>query len=185
MNLQTILQNQQWLLLPVTMDDFDTLFQVASDPVVWAGHPNKEQYKESVFRNGFFQTAIESKGAYKIIDKATEECIGSSRFYEYDANSNSIVIGYTFFAVKYWGKGVNQSVKKIMLDYIFQFVDEVHFHVGATNIRSQIAIGRTGAVKIGEREKVNPGKPTTSYYVYAITSNQWQKITDETSLRDI
>lgn len=185
MNLQTILQNQQFLLLPVNEDDFTTLFQVAADPAVWEQHPNKEQYREEVFRKGFFETALQSKGAYKVIDKATGECIGSSRFYDYDALKKSIVVGYTFFAVKCWGKGINQSVKKIMLDHIFQYVDEVHFHVGVTNTRSQIAISRTGAVKIEERLEPRDGAPPKHYFVYSITAYQWQLFTDEAGTRKI
>ena len=34
-----------------------------------------------------------------------------------------------------------------MFDYIFQFVDSVDLHVGAMNIRSQIAVSRLGAKK--------------------------------------
>jgi RimJ/RimL family protein N-acetyltransferase len=46
-------------------------------------------------------------------------------------------IGYTFYGTKSWGKGINPQIKKLMLDYIFQFVDKVHFHIGKENYRSQ------------------------------------------------
>ena len=37
-----------------------------------------------------------------------------------------------------------------MLDYIFQFVDKVNFHVGKDNIRSQKAMEKLGAKKVDE-----------------------------------
>jgi hypothetical protein len=83
--------------------------------------PIKTVTKE-VFEN-FFRGAIESKGAFKIIEKETGAVLGSSRFYDYDEAENSIFIGYTFYGTKSWGKGINPQIKKLMLDYIFQFVD--------------------------------------------------------------
>ena len=75
---------------------------------------------------------MQSKGAFKIVDKATGNVIGSTRFYDYNQTENSIFIGYIFYPVSYWGKGINQSVKVTMLDYIFQFVSKVYFHIGQT-----------------------------------------------------
>lgn len=40
----------------------------------------------------------------------------------------------------------------MMLNYIFPFVSQVFFHVGAENVRSQLTIGRLGATKIAEQE---------------------------------
>ena len=37
-----------------------------------------------------------------------------------------------------------------MIKYAFQFVDAILFHVGDTNYRSQKAVEKLGAVKIGE-----------------------------------
>ncbi|MGN6541441.1 MAG: GNAT family N-acetyltransferase [Ginsengibacter sp.] len=83
--------------------------------------PNKDRWKKDIFRT-FFDGAIPSRGAFKIVDKATESVIGSTRIYDYNEKENSIFIGYTFYAVAYWGKGLNQLVKSTMMDYIFQFV---------------------------------------------------------------
>lgn len=50
---------------------------------------------------------MQSHGALKIIDKATQEVAGCTRFYGHDAQQASIHIGYTFYATRYWGKGLN------------------------------------------------------------------------------
>ena len=150
-NIQPILENDRILLSPLTQDDFEELYLAASDPKIWDQHPNKDRWKRDVFEN-FFTGAIQSGGAYKIIDKSTSEVIGSTRFYDYNEDERSILIGYTFFKISHWGKGFNHEVKKLMLDYIFEYVDQVDFHIGANNLRSLRSIAKLGAEKIGELE---------------------------------
>ncbi len=166
-NIQPILENDNVRIEPLLEKDFDALYAVASDPKVWEQHPNKDRYREEVFRV-FFRGAVESKGAFKIIEKCMGDVIGSSRYYDYDTKENAICIGYTFYGTKSWGKGINPQVKQLMLDYIFQYVDKVYLHVGATNFRSQIAVQRLGAVKVGEVEMPYYGAETKLNFVYEI-----------------
>jgi len=174
-SIQSVLENDQAILEPLTAQDFEVLYALASDPKVWEQHPDKDRWKKDQFIN-YFEGAMESKGAFKIIDKASGEVAGGTRFYEYNPEAKSIAIGYTFYATKFWGTGFNPSVKKLMLDYAFQFVDTVIFHIGATNFRSQIAIGRVGAVKVGEQSiAFNGGAPRLSF-IYEIKKGDWEKI---------
>jgi len=167
MNIQPILENENQILYPLQEGDFDTLYAVASDPRIWEQHPNKDRWKKDVF-NTFFEGAIQSKGAFKIVDKASGEVLGSTRFYDYNEHEESIFIGYTFYSVESWGKGINKAVKKLMLDYAFQFVSKVYFHIGAQNIRSQIAIARMGAEKIDEQVVSYFGEESRLNFVYQI-----------------
>lgn len=171
-DIQSILENEQVKLYPLQEADFEELYRVASDPLVWEQHPNKDRWKEEVFRV-FFDGAIQSKGAFKIVDKTTGAIAGSTRFYDYDEQENSILIGYTFYARTYWGKGFNRSVKALMLDYIFRFVSRVYFHIGAGNTRSQIAIGHVGARKIAEQEIAYFREAPKLNFVYAIDKDDW------------
>ena len=149
MNIQPTLENDRVKLIPLEETDLEGLFAVASDPLVWEQHPNRDRYKREVFRN-FFKGAIESGGAFKIMDLQSGEIAGSTRFYDYNPQDHSIFIGYTFYGTRFWGTGLNPQVKKLMLDYIFRFVDKVNFHVGKDNIRSQKAMEKLGAKKTGE-----------------------------------
>ena len=45
-------------LRPLLADDFDNLYEVASDPKVWEGHPAKDRYKRDIFA-GYFKSLIE------------------------------------------------------------------------------------------------------------------------------
>ena len=165
------LQNELIALFPLKEEDFEDLYTVASDPLVWEQHPNKWRYQREVFQN-FFEGALLSLGAFLIRDKATNEIVGCSRFYDYDAATSSILIGYTFVGRSYWGKGFNRELKQLMLAYIFQYVDTVFFHIGAQNLRSQKAIEKIGALKVDEIEVAYYGEPEKINFVYEIQRHQ-------------
>ncbi len=167
------LKNELISLVPLTNSDFERLFQVASDPELWANHPNKNRYQKPEFEN-FFKGAIASGGAFLILN-AKKEPIGSSRFYDFNAVESSILIGYTFLARHYWGKGYNTALKKLMLNHAFQFVNQVDFHVGSENIPSQKAMSKLGALKIDEIEVAYYGEPIRENYVYRINKDSWVK----------
>ncbi|MEY3920391.1 MAG: hypothetical protein RL634_152 [Bacteroidota bacterium] len=172
MNLQPFNLKDEWVkLIPLKETDFELLYNVAKDPLIWEQHPNPDRYKRDVFQN-YFTGAIESKGAF-IIKSKTDQVIGCTRFYDYFPEKKEIKIGYTFFSRDCWGQPFNKSTKQLMLDYAFQFVDHVIFHVGANNIRSQRAMEKLGAIKIGEEEVAYFGEASRLNFVYQIAkSNQ-------------
>ena len=168
-NLQPSLQNEFVKLVPLKETDFDILYKVASDPLIWEQHPTKNRWKREVFEN-FFVGAIESKGALLIYDSKTNEVIGSSRFYGFDEAKSEISIGYTFYARTHWGGKYNPSAKALMMQHAFQFVKNIIFHIGAKNIRSQKAIEKIGAVKIAEEEIKYYGENSNLNFIYRISS---------------
>ena len=75
--LQPILKGSLLELRPLQPQDFQDLYAVASDPLIWEQHPNKDRYQEEVFK-GFFREALESGGALVAIDSKDGQVIGSS-----------------------------------------------------------------------------------------------------------
>ncbi len=132
-------------LRPLRTEDWEELFEVASDPLIWEQHPYPDRYKEDVFRE-FFQTAMESGGAVAVLDRKTRKIIGSSRFCKYESEENEIEIGWTFLARSYWGGEYNGEMKRLMLVHAFQFVDSVVFLIGPENMRSRRAVEKIGGV---------------------------------------
>lgn len=170
-DLQPILQNNLVKLVPLKEDDFESLYKIASDPLIWAQHPTPDRYKKDIFKL-YFDGAVKSKSAFLIIDQATNELIGSTRFYDLDATNYCIAIGYTFITRKYWGGQYNKSIKELLLNYIFQFVEKVVFHVGLSNFRSQKAVLKLGAVKTREIEFEYYGKKTPNFE-FEIKKKDW------------
>lgn len=171
-NFQPVLQNKTVIARPLQQSDLEDLFTAASDPLIWEQHPNKNRYQRPVFEN-YFKGAMESGGAFLVKDAQTNEIIGSSRYSDYDAATNTVSIGYTFLIRSCWGRGHNYALKKLMLDHIFQYVDTVTFYIGTINKRSQISIEKFGAIKKGETEMAYFGEPAKTDYIYAITKEQW------------
>jgi hypothetical protein len=66
-NLQPTLTGRLLQLRPLRPDDYDALYAVASDPLIWEQHPAKDRCEEGVFK-GFFQKALDSGGALVAID---------------------------------------------------------------------------------------------------------------------
>ena len=168
--LQSHLENNLVKLIPLKKKDFEKLYQVASDPLIWEQHPNKNRYERIVFEK-FFKDAIESGGAFLVLKKGSDEVIGGSRYYDFDEEKKLIAIGYTFLARKYWGTTYNRAIKNMMLDHAFKFVDTVIFHIGTNNIRSQKAIEKLGARKVSEIEINFPGEDERLNFVYEMDKN--------------
>lgn len=165
------LENDTVKLLPLTENDFDVLFQVASDPLIWEQHPTRDRYKKEVFQL-FFDGAVTSQTAFLIKDKISNSIIGSTRYYDFKPADSSIAIGYTFLARQYWGGQFNKAVKKLLLGYAFRFVDNVYFHIGAGNTRSQLATLKIGAHKMNEINFDHYGE-NVLHYEYLLRRQDW------------
>jgi RimJ/RimL family protein N-acetyltransferase len=152
-DLQPHLKGKLIELRPIAPEDWNDLFAVASDPLIWEQHPESDRYKEDVFKV-FFKDALESGGAFVVIDTKNKRIIGSTRFHGYDPEKSEVEIGWTFLARTYWGGRYNREMKQLMLAHAFQFVENVVFYVGENNIRSQKATEKIGAIKNGMVKKV-------------------------------
>ncbi len=170
------LANSKVRLEPLTPADFEALYAVASDPLIWEQHPNPDRYRREVFEN-FFAGALESRGAYRVHDAATGALIGSTRFYDHDPGARVVAIGYTFLARGCWATGHNRAMKTLMLDHAFAAVERVVFHVGAANHRSRQAMEKLGARLTGELAVAYHGEPPRPNVVYEIHRDEWRAST--------
>lgn len=149
-DLQPTLTGDRLELRPLRRDDWDELHAAASDPLIWEQHPESDRHRPDVFRR-YFDGAIESGGAFAVIDRRTGRLIGSTRYHAYDEAASEIEIGWTFLTRDYWGGVYNQEMKRLLLEHAFRFVERVVFLVGSTNYRSQRAMEKIGGVRAGMR----------------------------------
>jgi RimJ/RimL family protein N-acetyltransferase len=165
-DLQPILEGKLLRLRPLQPEDFEELYAVASDPLIWEQHPNSDRYQEEVFKE-FFREGLDSGGALIAIDAKDGRAIGSSRFHGHNEENSEIEIGWSFLARSHWGGAYNGEMKQLMLRHAFQFVNSVNFIIGTRNLRSQKAIEKIGGVRVGSRVDKN-GRDN---FVYQITKN--------------
>jgi N-acetyltransferase len=150
MNRQPILEGELVVVRPLLAEDFDQLYAVAADPLIWEQHPDRERWREDVFR-AYFDDHLASGGALALVDRARDTLIGVSRYDNYDPEASEVEIGWTFLARPYWGGAYNADLKRVMLGHAFQSVATVVFLVGARNLRSRRAVEKLGAVESGKR----------------------------------
>jgi RimJ/RimL family protein N-acetyltransferase len=150
--LQPVLTGERVALRPLAPSDWDALFAVAADPLIWEQHPVPDRWQEPVFR-AFFEEALESGGALLARDGSDGRVIGSSRYFGWDAERRDVEIGWTFLARSHWGGAYNGEMKRLMLDHAFRFADSVLFLVGPNNLRSQRAVAKLGALLEGRTQR--------------------------------
>jgi N-acetyltransferase len=163
---QPVLKGDRVALRPLRAEDYDALYAVASDPLIWEQHPVRTRHEAETFR-AFFAESLASGGALLAIDAGTGRVIGSSRFHAYDAERSEVEIGWTFLARSHWGGRYNGEMKRLMLRHAFRFVRRVVFLIGPENVRSQRAVARIGAVRAGTRSD----EAGQDRYVYQITAS--------------
>ncbi len=178
MDRQPVLQGERFALRPLIADDWDALYAIASDPAVWEQHPIQDRWREDVFRT-FFEDALAKGGALAIIDKAKDAIIGSSRFQalksaeDDEEEQSSVEIGWTFLSPRYWGKGANREVKRLMVSHALQSVERVDFRVGEANWRSRIALENIGAQQTRRTELSKHQGKRVLHLAYAITRDDF------------
>ncbi len=172
-DLQPILKGELIELRPLRPQDFDALFSAASDPKIWEQHPESDRYQREVFQK-FFDGALESKGAFAIIERKSGRIIGSSRYC--NLINREVEVGWTFLEREFWGGTYNRELKQLMLDHAFRFVDRVLFVVGEQNIRSQKALAKIGASFLKKVQLPAGNRILKTNIVFVITAKSYRVV---------
>jgi len=168
MDRQPSLEGERLLLRPLRAGDWEALFAVAADPLVWEQHPAHDRWQEPVFR-AYFDDAMAQGGALAVIGKQIGAIVGSSRFQGYDAaDGGSVEIGWTFLARSHWGGEFNREMKRLMLGHALGYVARVHFRVGENNRRSRGAMEKIGGRLTDRTEQVDVAAVPTTHVIYEI-----------------
>jgi len=154
-DLQPTLEGARVRIRPLHPTDFDALFAVASDPLIWELHPVKGRHERPGFTR-LFDVSIASGGAMVVIDKSLDRIIGSSRLRVGDADIDRAEIGWSYLARSHWGGAWNGEVKHLLMSHAFRFVETVYFRVGADNARSRRAVEKIGG-RLTDQTDTLPG----------------------------
>jgi RimJ/RimL family protein N-acetyltransferase len=168
---QPTLVGERLLLRPLTEADFEPLLAAASDPLIWAQHPQQDRHRREVFE-AYFRSGMESGGALAILEKRTGRMIGSSRFY--NQGESFVEIGYTFLIREHWGGASNRELKTLMLEHAFRAVETVYFVAGLGNLRSQKAISKLGANRLTDVRGLHLRPDLSQSAVFSLTRDAWR-----------
>lgn len=150
-NCQPRLSSELLYLRGLQVDDFESLYAVSSDPLLWEQTPYQDRYQLSVYRQWFDAAILDN--ALIVFDRESKAVIGSSRYYQIDESNSEVVIGYTFLARDYWGGLTNKELKRLMLEHAFQSFETVWLQIAEDNVRSRKAAEKIGAVLTRQGDK--------------------------------
>jgi RimJ/RimL family protein N-acetyltransferase len=168
---QPELQDGTIKLRPLLREDREALTLAASDPMIWEGHPAKDRYKSEIFAP-YFDMLLASGSALIICD-SEDHVIGCTVYYT-DTNAPSrLSIGFTFLIRDHWGGETNRIIKGLTLDHIFRVASEAWFHIAPTNIRSQKATAKLGAVHLHD-DDIDLGGGSQHWRCYCLTRENWR-----------
>ena len=159
------IHTQSFSLEGVAESDFESLYAVASDPLIWEQHPESNRWQRDVFSVFFANGLANDLGCFVIRERLTQKVVGSTRYYGYDETDRCVRIGFTFLARKHWGTSANREIKDAMLERAFKHCESVLFDIGPENRRSITAVEKLGGVYS------HTESPTKA--VYVLKSSQW------------
>ena len=169
---QPTLTGERLLLRPLTPEDWDELYAVASDALIWELHPAHDRWQEPVFRE-YFANALKFKGAVVVADRASGAIVGSSRWQGFDPERSSVEIGWTFLARSHWGGTWNRELKRLMIGHALHHVALVEFQVGEGNLRSRRALEKIGGHLTDRTTVVEMADGRVGHVIYEITRDSF------------
>lgn len=188
--MSAILSQDKITLRPLKESDLSRLWEVAS-PEAFQFMVNQVETIEE-FRNWMISAykqmlSTETSFVYVVVDKETDEIIGSTRVYSIDYLNKSCEIGSTFYGKRYRRTHVNTTVKLLLLTYAFETMGmiRVQFKTDEQNLISQKAIERIGAKKEGtmRNERIRSTGIPRNAVVYSIIEEEWADVKSELMLK--
>jgi RimJ/RimL family protein N-acetyltransferase len=150
-----ILENDAVQLNPLHNHDIDKLLRFSEQqPELWKyslqpadGVENLKTYVEHALKGRKEETSY----PFIVFDKRTQQVAGSTRFYDFQKNHNTVQLGYTWYGNEFQGTGLNKQCKLLMLEFAFEKlnIDRVEFRADANNERSIAAMKSIGCTAEG------------------------------------
>ena len=133
-----------------------------------------------VLRGYIAETKEGDRVAHAVIVKSSGLAVGTTSFIDLNPQHNSLEVGSTFYAKKYWRSFVNTECKILMLTEAFEDrgVERVTIKTDALNERSRTAILRLGAIFEGvlrHHMKRADGSWRDSAY-FSILRSEWPQV---------
>lgn len=106
--------------------------------------------------------------------------VGSTRFYDIEAEHKRLAIGYTWYIPSVWGTKVNAECKLLLLQYAFEVMGmhRIAFFVDQRNERSLAAVKKLGATLEGilRKDIILDDGYVRDTVVLSIIDSEWERI---------
>ena len=117
---------------------------------------------------------------FAIVEQATGQAIGSTRYFDIKPEHRNLEIGHTWLGKQYWRTRVNTECKYLLLRHAFETLGcaRVQLKTDRLNVRSQAAIKRLGAVEEGTLRKHMwvQGRRFRDTVLFSIVDDEWPAV---------
>jgi N-acetyltransferase len=170
-------------LEPMTSDHVQALARVGLEPELWRWTPTAVSTAEEM--RAYVQTALDEqrRGAalpFVIVDEASGQVIGSTRYANIDAANRRLEIGWTWLAPSHQRTRANTEAKLLLLTHAFETLGamRVELKTDALNEKSRRAILRIGAVEEGtfRRHMITASGRVRDTVYYSIVDAEWPAV---------
>jgi N-acetyltransferase len=184
------LQDDYVVLEPLSLEHAPALEAAAADGELWnltvtsvppPGHARS--YVEKALQG----QAEGSMLPFAIREAGSGEIVGSTRYYEIDAETPRLAIGYTWYARRWQKTHLNTACKRLLLEHAFERLQcvAVALHTDEQNEDSQRAIERLGAQREGvlraHRRRTDGSLRNT--VCFSILAEEWPNVANWLDLR--
>ncbi|GAA1711325.1 GNAT family N-acetyltransferase [Fodinicola feengrottensis] len=157
--------------------DHDEVFQWLSVPRPTSRHEMTEQITDILA-----QWDRGTRVPYVQVDlrDGAEVVAGMTSFYEINATTRTVAIGYTWLGRRFWRTPLNTESKLLMLTRAFDELGAVRvvWHTDEFNARSRAAIARLGAQPEGllRKHKLRKDGTWRTTAQFAMTDDDWPEV---------
>jgi N-acetyltransferase len=184
------LQDDYVVLEPLSLEHAPALEAAAADGELWnltvtsvppPGHARS--YVEKALQG----QAEGSMLPFAIREAGSGEIVGSTRYYEIDAETPRLAIGYTWYARRWQKTHLNTACKRLLLEHAFETLQcvAVALHTDEQNEDSQRAIERLGAQREGvlraHRRRTDGSLRNT--VCFSILAEEWPNVANWLHMR--
>lgn len=180
------LANERVLLKPLSEEDYEGLYAIGLEPLLWAVSINSIVSQEDLQR--YLKTAIEQRQhrqalPFTIIDKTNNQIAGCTRYGNISFEHKRLEIGWTWLGIKFQKTGLNRACKYELLQYAFEtlHMQRVELKTDALNMKSREAMRKMGATEEGILRRhmiTESGRSRDSVY-FSIIADEWRQIRQE------
>lgn len=179
---QPVLEGCHVLLRPMVRGDGPAIVEAASDGKLWElfytvvpGPETIDSYLDRAEREQDWGRI----NPFVVIDKASGEIVGATRYMRMNAPHRRLEIGTTFYASRVQRSPINSETKLLLLTHAFEAMDCVcvQFRTDHFNFASQRAIERLGAKRDGliRNHQILDGRVRDTV-LYSILANEWEGV---------
>ena len=171
------------LLRPMTKEDAEGIYACCQDERIWTHMPQSLQTREDI--DAYIEQALANRKTgteypFVIVLRATNEIIGSTRFFDIATAHKRLELGHTWLHPSVWRTNVNTECKYLLLSYCFEqlHLQRVQIKTGHENTQSQKAIERIGATKEGilRNHMIRPNGKVRHTVMYSVVQEEWPDV---------